>query len=568
MWEEKGITGRANRDSSMMRLLLEMYRGNHWASAGMQGWGGLRSEELAITNKVYTTANSLESDLTARNPKILVRPLTEEYAPSRGAIEVVYNYDVREQNMIRQFRRALHDHLAAPLGIVRHGYTPEDEFEAAGQRFETYRPARPNRPWIRRWPLWDTLLDPRCESFHADGGCTWVAFRTLMRKEQIQKNPNMTLPRGLAPNVSQDWLDMRPDSLRDKENPDVEGLYEVWTVYEEVERTWFQLALDGPDKWLRKPADWPIPWEHKPVNVLGINEQSDTPFPVALLEEMIPVQQELNKLRTIMSKVARRTRRLVGVDGNRMEPDEFEKLTTNEDVMEFFQTKGAPKDAIQQIQVGTFPTELLTYHALLEEDIRELSGQSKMDRGQRINVETAAEAGRVGFGSDRMALRLEKHFREFIDETFRLYAQGRRFTAAADPRKELVPLLGMEDVMMLQEEFLTVDPLALAGEYDFRVELGSTLPVELQREVQLAAADLQLAASMPDTFRVGEMARRYAESRGMDPRRVLTQEVLVGQRVRQVADIRDRAGLEPNTPPTPGIDPRAFAPGAGGGSVQ
>ena len=40
---------------------------------------------------------------------------------------------------------------------------------------------------------------------------------------------------------------------------------------------------------LREPDDWPIPWSWLPVNALGVNEQTDSPFPIALLDQVVPV---------------------------------------------------------------------------------------------------------------------------------------------------------------------------------------------------------------------------------------------------------------------------------------
>lgn len=561
VWEGKGLLKRQQNEQSLLRWGLEMYRGNHWRGTGFGAWAGLSEHELQITNKVFSSANAIDADLTARNPKLRAVATSPHFAPHRSVATILYNYDFREQRMMRQMRRALNDHFFAPFGAVRHGFTPEEEFETEeterkrARKLEMYRPARPNRPWIRRIPIWDVRIDPLAESFHPDGGATWCAFHSLFRPDQLRRNPNLTLPKGLEPNAAHVLRDERPASLRDKDNPELTDMYSLWTIYDAVEETWGVLSLDGPEKWIRPLADWPIPWSHLPVNVFSVNDQMDTPFALSLMEEALPVQIELDKLRTIMSQIARRTRRLIGYNKSQMDEDDETALTNNEDVMEFIATNGPPANVIQQIVAGTFPSELLSYHALLEEDIRELLGQSKMGRAQRINVETAAEANEVALGQNKIMGRTAVHFTQFIEDALRLYEEGRRFTTALDPGPETVPLLGLEDVAMLEREYLTVDPEVLQGRYDLSIEVDTSLSQNPRAEAQAALADLQVAMSKPDLFRVAEMARRYLETRGIDPRRGLqpAQVALLAQAVDAVARIRDTAGEEPDTP-------RAFTP--------
>ena len=119
---------------------------------------------------------------------------------------------------------------------------------------------------------------------------------------------------------------------------------------------------------------------------------------------------------------------------------------------------------LQEIRAGGFPVELLQYEALHNEDIREIKGQSKMDRGQRINVETAAEANFVQRGSSIGSSDEQAAFEEFMGESLKNYMAGRRVTMGEE---ELVPLLGGD--AQSGQEFLNVTREDVNQNYDYRI---------------------------------------------------------------------------------------------------
>ena len=213
------------------------------------------------------------------------------------------------------------------------------------------------------------------------------------------------------------------------------------------------------------------------------------------------------------ARITRNLRRLVGLNTNAVDETVLNKLVDGE-LVEFFRLKGLPAEAIAQIQIGGFPQELLLYSQLLEQDIREASGQSLMDRGQRINVETATEASGVAQGSSELAQRIQSAFEDFTTDVMRFYMQGRRATMS---EPELVPLLGFRDAARAAEAFLTVNPEALAEEYDYQVVPGSMLPRDHDRDAQRATADLQVASGAAQIHNLPFLYERYWSARGIDP---------------------------------------------------
>lgn len=568
VWAHKGLLGKRDSDggdggyygrASNMRIMLEYYRGFK-GGAFDEAHLGVGEQFYRSANKIFPIANGIEGDITSRNPKMELRPRKREAIKMAPGVESLQNYDIVEQNHKRQFQRSFQHHLFAPAGFMRHGFTPSEEYEVHKQersrRMQLYRPARPDRPWIRAVPIWNLLMDPTKEGLHVDDGVWWVAFRTIEHIDDIRDNPNMIARDGIedfAGNVMPEWSEIMPEYLRKTSDPDANKHVEVWTVYESKERTWHQMTLDGPEKPLRNRDDWPINWETLPVNVFAVNEQMDTPFPLSILDQLGETQEEMNLLRTMIGQLVFRLRRLIGVNKAALDDDqEIEKIRDGA-INEIILTQGPPRDIIDSISSGVFPQELLQYDEKLESDMRERIGQSKPGRGQRINVESATEAANVQQGQDTHLARINDAYEDFVRDTEKLYMQGRRETMAITG-EELIPIVGALDADGMQQ-WTTVTPEDLHGEYDFTVVPGSMRKRDQQREAQLAQLDLQQALTSPDLFNVAFFAIRYLEARGIDPVRGMTEEALTASKVRMLDEVRRQAAPGGEAPAGGGVRP-------------
>jgi hypothetical protein len=92
IWSRKGLVG--SEHPSDMRLALEMYRGNQWGHMG-NIWG-LDDHELVTVNKIFSTANTLQAQLSARNPQVSVFPRRPAGIPSAPKVTDLLNYDIEE----------------------------------------------------------------------------------------------------------------------------------------------------------------------------------------------------------------------------------------------------------------------------------------------------------------------------------------------------------------------------------------------------------------------------------------------------------------------------------------
>lgn len=570
IWKHKGLIGTSH--TGTMRILMEMYRGNQWAHNPYL-LGDSDPDQLRTVNKVFPVANQFEAQIASRNPKVKVFPTTRASAGHALSVETLLNNDIKQIRYARQSNRAFRSHLFAPFGALRHGFTPSEEFskESASVKrndrlIELYQPAQPDRPWVKNMHPWDILMDPTRESLHTDDGVEWVAFRDVMHRQDILDTPDMSSSkavREMAGNVGTDWADMLKRIHEGHVDPDANDKIEVWSVYEIREKTWFQMTLDGPEEWLRDPADWPIDWGQLPYNLFVTNEQMDTPIPLSMMDQMASIQEEYNILRTMMTRMVRNLRRVVFADENKFsDSTDLNKLNTA-DLVEFFGMKGPPGDSIHQATVGGFPQEMFLYLGQLEEDARETVGQSKMARGQRINVESATEAGFVQGGEDVSVGRIASAFETFNKEVIQVYLAARRQTMA---------LSGPEEVRAPGQaggpaQFASVGPASLAGGFELEIEYGSTRPRDHGREAQEALADFEVASAAPGLFNTAYFARRYAEARSHSVEEALTEDALTASKVKTFDSVLRDAGPGSEQPaePRPTLDANVIASIPSGG---
>lgn len=587
IWREKGIVG--TRGDSTMRMLIEFYRSNQWAS--MLNWGGLPPEQLRVVNKIFPTANAQQARVASRNPKTSYFPrprkggqVTAELEAKARAVKALHDYDIREQRHKIDFNAAFRDHQFAPFGVLRHGYTPLEEMDTDDgrrkrQRRIDRRNRNPNAPWVRRYAPWNVLMDPYCDFFHVDGGMRWIAFRDGMWKQDILDNPGMTVDRDKlrksSGNVSREWMEMQDPALRHHRGAESDAAFEVWTVYEDETRTWFQLALSGFDDWIRKPDDWQIPWETLPANVLSVNHQMDTPFALSLMEDLIPLQQELNQVRTMIHQAVLRTRRFNLVATGQME-DESATRMKNGDMGEFFYVTGNDASkSVHTVQSTGLPQESLQLLGVVEEDMRESNGQSKMDRAQRVNVESATEAAFINTGSAVQEGRVEDAFVDFVTEAESLYMQGRRHILRELDATEVVQIVG-EGQRGKIREWVEVTPEDLHGEWEFELEAGSTRRKSPDDEARKALADLSVAMNpaLQGVANIAYWYRRYIEARGMDPSEGISPQAYELAQISQTFDVAERLDQlrqgQASSPPLQPLDPnlmQAFGSGNAGGSA-
>lgn len=546
VWGAKGLSrhpvvGGQEKDTAEEEIydFIDAYRGEQWKQLG--GMRGAR-DDLATTPLFFASANTFQAGLMARAPRVDVLPRKRGAARDARVVEALLNYDVHDAKFHRQYNRALVDSFFTPFGIVRLGYTPEEEYRRFvrddEQKMESFDPVRPGKPWVRRVKIWDFRCDPLAETPDSDGDARWCAFRSLMTLDQIKQNPNMIFREDLKPSVTMDVREQRKHAFgMSRRSPKTLDYVEVWHIYDKMERKWFAFA-HGHEKPIREPEDWPKPFEGidgLPYDALYFNEQMDQMFPIPYAAAVWPTIVERNKVRTIFMRLVKSMRRLGIVDEDALADGEFDKLATS-DLTEILRSKGLPQNVLHEFTTGGFDSSLLALDALHKEDVREALGQSQFNRGQRANVESGTEAALIGQGDVTNHGRNVARLEDFLNSSLRHYAQARQATADVE---EMVAVVGMEDTDILRDgegvEYIRATPEQIKGEFDFRVRAGSTLPKTREQEVQEAKEDLMVTVQgfqlAPELFKLRHAYLKYYIARGQDPTKWMTTDTQIDAQI-------------------------------------
>lgn len=572
--------------TKLCRELVKMYSGDEASHFGdFVDW--IDQDERVLVNKIFQAANQLEAEISSQRPDVQLLPrmgvgkreAVERAANAARAVQPLISWDIEELDMQSQHNDAMLDTLFYPIAWMRCGFTVDevtttDLRKAEGEQEKRNSPLRlerPQRPWLMRMPPWDVYPDPDARRFTPDGGMKWVAFRTVMTRDQIRVNDNMKATKeqldelrgGIRHPEHPNGREQR-NTPKDLDSPDAEDLIEVYTFYDAMTRTWFQMHEDGHV--FREPAAWPIEWEWLPVRALVMNPRRQSPWGVPILSTAGPIQKEINHVRTMMSWLARTIRRLVAIRTDSLEDGEDRKLETAH-LTEIIKFKASLADAIQVVQSGGFPQELVQYVLMLEEDLRESIGISRLGRGQRINVETATEAAGVQGGQDVHMGRFATKFERFWKDNLTMYMQARR--QSFDPEgTEVVPLLGPDVEEALRWSEVSAEEMQF--DLDFVIVPGSTRRRSRLEEEQRAMAAVLLANEHPDIFNLAYYAARLAQVQGVDPSEALQSFADTAGALRGVREVANQAN--PGLPEAGGqggtANPAALAlafPQGGGG---
>ena len=516
VWQEKGLTGNSTSEIGSILRLLDAYRGDQWKHIGVMN--GVSWDNHLVINTMFTTANTLEAQLLAQLPSAQVFGKTPAAALKQKAWKALLDWAITEIKFDRAANAALRDAFFR-FGVIRMGYTPPDEiFDNKNRQVEFGSPTTSNLPWLRRVAPWDIRIDPLAESWHADSDARWCEFISLYTLEQLKRMPGITVPRDLTATISKDKRQTDERRRVDHYTYEAANLVEVRTVYDAEERKWFQWS-PGSDKLLRAPDDWPDVFrglEGLPYAMLAFNEPADDACPIGYADMIWPLQSERNKVRTMLSELVRRHRRII--TGNKSAFDELERQKITEgELAEIFWANGDVQLALREIPVAGFDQGLLLYDAAIQEDIRETIGQSKMARAQRINVETATEAARVGAGDDVQMGRNQIKVHTWLKDSIRMFAKG----IQALPNSQFtIPVVGLRDAQLLMTglpQVLQISTEQLQGEFDFDIAVGSNLPRSERQEIGKSMAWLQTATQFPQNVNIPAALTDLAVSMGKDP---------------------------------------------------
>lgn len=562
-WKNAGLLpseqGEAGRGADLMRF-MDAYRGDFPMSLE----GGVENADQMAGNITFSIINTMIGSTSAKNPEPILRPIG---GPAAGIDarrrawinEQVVRYMMREKRFKRENDLCFLSAILSDFGLVQHGFTPDVEYQDDnGNIIERHRNHTPDFPWIQFLRPWQVRIDPIVNSFEPDGEPRWVAFHKLYFASQIKRNPNLIFREDLRPTHYQD---LRPREDRQKKLDHGDGnvmpMYEEWLIYDAEDRKCFGIS-PGSEKLIRAESDWPFEWGQLPYSFLSFNQQIDSPFGIMFPKMFYNDQLLYNALWTTIKTLIKRFRRIILYNTAALEEGEIANLTNPQYVAEFIASVGDVNQAIKEIPLFQIDGQLVGLLYQIKEQIREVLGMSNFERGQRANVETAAEANQIGAGGQASRTRVQERYETFLGNQIR--AAHRAFLQSPDSRRLVVPIIGQRNLNFLDQSdrekgFIEVDLESLQGEFEYAVRLDSTMRIDPTVQLARTASGFNLLGGIQSKD-LNQMyyAERITELSGEDP-----EQAIVGLDIaKRVADIQ--AGVNPDQQaPPPDMGPVSTA---------
>lgn len=501
--------GKAYREAVREREWVQsekQYMGDHWSDKAPED----PSADLITVNMSFSTVMTIVPFVTGEEPSFVVDPFTQ------GAPETLRNARLQQAWLNRIWRNkqvgaqeALADSAVDWLiygdGIMKASYEIRSLTEAGADPTLDQTIAD---LFVDRVSPWDFWVDPNASTFHE---ARWVCHRITLTKEELEADPRYRNTKNVS--FQSRAYDTNERRYRVSEEGANKGkarwasLYEFYDTAEHVMVTFVE-GSDVPLRWVEGITP--------PFEQLGNYPIPNSPYHFGELEQIWPLQQELNHARSQMSTHRRRNTAKVFIKEDAVTKEGTAALQSAV-VGELVPIKGdQPLDAL--VAAVNFPqlsADVYNAAEIHRQDILEITGVSEYQRGVLPNIRrTATEASIIEGASNaktRYKLRqVERAARgigilllAFAEEIFPLTSSDEMelfITGSdadgilrADPNMP-ASAVGLSDVAG------RLTPDVFDGEYQVDVEVGSTElrspAVREQKFRELALALIQIAPTL------------------------------------------------------------------------
>jgi hypothetical protein len=507
---------------SQINRAWEYYKGNQWQNAVI---GGIDPyNEKPFENMVFANIRAIVPRLNFRNPKIFVTPKKKPYRDQKGYfdtlrasafVELLLTYYYRELNIKREAKKCLIDALLGPIGIMQLGYTVETEKVKGDELLEVNELIKSDSPFCVRRSIKDFRSDPEGQD-HLLNDARWVAFRWVKSLDDVKKDDRYSNISTLKPNynVKTDYNSLKADTNRVE--PDIHaemwGRVEGWDIWDKKEGRLMTIVKEH-EKWLRNESKWPLDLEGFPCEILYMNENATDFYPIPDTWQYLSMQDELNRVASMqLSHIRRISQRRYIQRDNALTSEEQLKLTYGGDGT-IVTTSMNPNDSIVPIQDAAISQDIYMVRQLLKKSIREMAGVSDTEALASTKFEQATEPALIEQSAKTIRGDQQQSFEDFIkrivvklshiiQQTQREIAlplsdnQMRDNELQRFVQSKLEKIVTPEGTAILLP-WLTMTKEEIQGDYEFDMEVGSTMPINEEIRKRDAVSLYQLMAENP-----------------------------------------------------------------------
>lgn len=487
---EGGKAYRAATREELWRQSQRQYEGNHWDSTRIED----PTADLITVNVSFATVNTIIPYITSEEPRFIVEALSANATAKNARLQqAILNRQWRVANGQDAIRVAAEDYLVYGDGYGKTSWAITDKVREDGTVAEIAE------IYVDVVSPWDVWIDPFSTSI---SDSRWVAQRILVTKREYEKDE--TLDQSVIDELPWGHWERDEDTERSEKAAQAdESWIAIYEFYDRIDRMLYVFTESGPDKPLKVVEEIDCP-----ISQLANYRIPQSPYHMGELEQLWPMQQELNKTRSQLITHRRRNIGKYFVRKGALGEQGMSALASPI-INQAIEVLGdVPLDAVvKPAQLSALAPEAYNSSDQAMRDIYEISGVNEYLRGATPEIRrTATEASIIEGASnvktrakladvERFARSLGEYMLAIMEEVFpetdvdelAMYLTGREAEqiarmGAAEEADELAELGAPPDQVQgaldsaQDVESVTVKPSAefFVGEYIVEVEQGST----------------------------------------------------------------------------------------------
>lgn len=415
VWKNRINWSRKRRDTYIQRY----DKGKDYYVGNQRDYVNTSLTEFIVINLIYSHIKSTLPMLYFQNPHFYVRPTRSEYKETAPIAEAVLNYYVRVSKLKREFRLSTLDALFL-IGIIKTGYDPiftdnpnKGKFinmgvDDEGNPISIIDPEtgkaliEPNEFLLKemffskRVSPKNMLFDPEYKNFIEDNN--WVAEEVIERLDDVKENEyfNKSMRDDLKEtHVSEKDVYFTGGSQMGEVQDDLKRvrLIHIYDFKDEKFRIYAEGQSD--EVMFLYEDDTPDGMDLHPYSFLKFNEVPDEWYPLTEVEVLMPIQDEFNKARSIISDHAKKFLRKYEFEtGTFVDDDEKEKFKEPEAGMLIEVAKNMGKK-ILPIPDAQLDQAIFDHTNRVQMDFWMTAGRTEQERGQVERRKTMFESSQI-----------------------------------------------------------------------------------------------------------------------------------------------------------------------------
>jgi len=468
------------------KRLIDIYKGKHYDHYS--------DEDRMLINISFSTINVIAPAVAINYPKITVNATKPDNAPNAVVAEAVVNYWWKYRSIREEFRRSVKDLLICGHGWIKTGYRFVEEASigediesdyndpVGGGESTSNSVITVDSPFAERVSVFDVFIDSDATSMH---DAKWIAQRIRRPISEVKsdKRYNKTAREEVTVMAVSRYSD---DPSQRKVYDKNYGYAEIWEYYDIRNKT-MSVFSDGGETFLIKPTKMPYAFGH-PFVMLRNYDVPDVFYPIGDLEQIEPLQRELNETRSQMMNHRKRFARKYLYKESAFDQFGRSALESDEDnVMVPVVTDEPLGNVVSAFPAIISPPEFYNQSEMITNDINRITGLPEFMNGGIPEIRrTATEISAVADAANaRTADKLAIIEMAISEVARRMVTLAQQYMTG----EQVARLVGKDG----EPFWVTYDREYLEGEFDFEVVGGSTQP---HNESQRRQQTLQLVDAL------------------------------------------------------------------------